>query len=81
MAEAAHSKCMIWAQALNQVRNLRVPLPEKNITHAFYKFYAYLDVAGDPEPLRAEILARAAKAGLRLFSGTCSEMYLGGSIF
>ena len=67
----------IWARALNQVPGLRVPMPAAGIVHAYYKFYFYLDLPTDQAAQRrSEILQRAAEAGLRLFSGSCSEMYL-----
>ena len=69
----------IWADALRTVPGLKVPLPTGNSTrHAFYKLYAYIE-GGDDESAalkRGEILAAAASAGLRVFSGSCSEMFL-----
>ena len=69
----------IWANALSDVPRLRIPMPADNSTrHAFYKFYAYIDGGSDEEAatLRGAILARCADSGLRVFSGSCSEMYL-----
>lgn len=67
----------IWAEALADVPGLRVPLPGPDIRHAFYKFYFYVDAPADQAGrLRTEILLRAGEAGLRVFSGSCSEMYL-----
>lgn len=66
----------IWAEALGGVRGLRVPLPDARFEHAFYKLYAYVDLREGAAALRDEILVRAGKAGLRLFSGSCSEVYL-----
>jgi dTDP-4-amino-4,6-dideoxygalactose transaminase len=69
----------IWAAALAQVPGLRVPLPEGNShRHAFYKLYFYVDRGSDEEAaeLRGQILKRSADAGLRVFSGSCSEVYL-----
>ena len=68
----------IWAEALQQVQGLRVPLPRDNSTrHAFYKLYFYIARGSDEEAecSRAEILKRAAADGLRVFSGSCSEIY------
>ncbi len=65
-----------WAEALERVRGMRVPRPARNLTGAYYKFYAYLDV--DPAEngrLRDRILERTAAAGIRAFSGSCSEIY------
>jgi dTDP-4-amino-4,6-dideoxygalactose transaminase len=67
---------MIWARAFENVVGLRVPLPGSDLRHAFYKFYAYVDVDHGAEEARDEILRRSAEAGLRVFSGSCSEVYL-----
>lgn len=68
-----------WAAALSRVEGLRVPLPAGNSQrHAFYKLYFYIDRGSDEEAaeLRSRILKRASEAGLRVFSGSCSEIYL-----
>ncbi|WP_206185474.1 DegT/DnrJ/EryC1/StrS aminotransferase family protein [Sphingosinicella sp. CPCC 101087] len=65
-----------WAEALRSVGGLRVPQPARNITHGYYKFYAYVDVAlSENARLRDAILEAATAAGLRAFSGSCSEVY------
>ncbi|MEA3015316.1 MAG: hypothetical protein QOI38_38 [Sphingomonadales bacterium] len=65
---------MIWADALRDVAGLRVPLPAAGFGHAWYKFYAYLPEGAKAE--RERILASANAEGIRLFSGSCSEVYL-----
>jgi dTDP-4-amino-4,6-dideoxygalactose transaminase len=68
----------IWADALSAVPGLRIPLPTSNSErHAFYKLYFYIETGSDQEAeiARSEILARAAAADLRVFSGGCSEIY------
>jgi dTDP-4-amino-4,6-dideoxygalactose transaminase len=75
---ARSANAAIWADAL-EVPGLRVPLPKGNsLRHAFYKLYFYVDGGNDEEAanLRAEIVKRSAAAGLRVFSGSCSEIYL-----
>jgi len=77
--EARTRNAEIWAQALGEVPGLRVPLPAGNsMHHAFYKLYFYIDRGSDDEAatLRSEILKRSVEAGLRVFSGSCSEIYL-----
>lgn len=64
----------IWAEALGGVPGLRLPLPGPRFRHAYYRFNFYLEPGA--EEARQEILARAAEAGLRLFTGSCSEVYL-----
>jgi dTDP-4-amino-4,6-dideoxygalactose transaminase len=69
----------IWVQALSDVPGIRIPLPAANsIRHAFYKLYFFIDGGSDEAAAaqRAEILRRAGEAGLRVFSGSCSEIYL-----
>jgi len=68
----------IWASELSRVPGLRVPLPAGNShRHAFYKLYFYIDRGSDEEAeaLRSQILRQSAEAGLRVFSGSCSEIY------
>jgi dTDP-4-amino-4,6-dideoxygalactose transaminase len=64
----------IWTDALAGVPGLRVPRPESRLRHAYYRLNFYLQPGA--EGARQEILARAAEAGLRLFTGSCSEVYL-----
>lgn len=66
----------IWADALAAVPGLRVPRATGRFRHAFYKFYAYVDIGPGTAAARDEILREAVKAGLRIFSGSCSEVYL-----
>ncbi|MDP8913539.1 MAG: DegT/DnrJ/EryC1/StrS aminotransferase family protein [Pseudomonadota bacterium] len=76
--EARSSNARIWAEALRDVPGIDVPWPDARFRHAFYKLYARLTI-DDPQPKRDEILRRAADAGLRVFSGSCSEVYLEGA--
>jgi dTDP-4-amino-4,6-dideoxygalactose transaminase len=78
--EAWHSartrNAALWTRQLAQVPGLRVPTPSGGDKHAFYKLYFYVDAGEESERLRDEILARAAAANLKVFSGSCSEIYL-----
>ncbi len=56
---------------------LRVPAPPADVTHAWYKFYAFVR----PERLapgwdRDRLMAAIAAEGVPCFSGSCSEIYL-----
>lgn len=74
--EARRRNAAIWSKALAGLDGLAVPVPEPGVRHAYYKHYAYLEDGPDAERLRDRILARAGEAGLRVFSGSCSEVYL-----
>jgi dTDP-4-amino-4,6-dideoxygalactose transaminase len=65
----------IWAEALSAVAGLRIPQPRPGLNHALYKFYCYVE-GPDAQGKRDEILRLAASAGLRLYSGSCSEVFL-----
>ncbi len=73
--EARTRNAMIWAGALAEVPGVEVPLPERRFRHALYKLYALL-TGDNPQAQRDEIMRRASGAGLRVFSGSCSEVYL-----
>ena len=65
------------AEALGDLPAVRVPLPPEHLTHAWYKFYAFVQ----PEALadgwsRDRILSEIAALGYPAFSGSCSEIYL-----
>ncbi|HEX8125111.1 MAG TPA: DegT/DnrJ/EryC1/StrS family aminotransferase [Allosphingosinicella sp.] len=64
----------IWIEALSNQPGVRVPLPDERFRHAYYRLNFYLRPGA--EGAREEILARAGEAGLRLFTGSCSEVYL-----
>ncbi|WP_299402011.1 DegT/DnrJ/EryC1/StrS aminotransferase family protein [uncultured Roseobacter sp.] len=66
----------ILSGALSGCDALRVPMPPSDITHAWYRFYAFVR----PEALatdwsRDRMLAEISKAGFPAFSGSCSEIY------
>lgn len=68
-----------WAEALRAVPGVRVPTPEPQLQHAYYKFYFYIEASEHSGSVRDEILRRANEEGLRVFSGSCSEIYLEGA--
>ena len=66
----------VWAEALGDIDGISIPRAGPGLRHAFYKFYFYLDAPeGEAERLRGRILQQAAATGLRLFSGSSSEVY------
>ena len=68
---------LLLADALGDLPAVRVPVPPEHLTHAWYKFYAFVE----PEAIadgwsRDRILSEIAKLGYPVFSGSCSEIYL-----
>jgi len=68
---------LLLSEALGELPAVRVPLPPKHLTHAWYKFYAFVQ----PEALadgwsRNRILSEIASLGYPALSGSCSEIYL-----
>ena len=68
---------LLLADALADLPAVRVPLPPEGLTHAWYKFYAFVK----PEALAAgwsrdRTLSEIAALGYPALSGSCSEIYL-----
>ena len=68
---------LLLAKSLEGLPSVRVPLPPEHLTHAWYKFYAFVQ----PEALgdgwsRDRILSEIAALGFPALSGSCSEIYL-----
>ena len=68
---------MLLASALEDISLVRVPLPGKDITHAWYKFYAFINPARLAVGWsRDRIISEISNLGYPAFSGSCSEIYL-----
>ena len=65
------------AEALHDLSAVRVPLPPEGLTHAWYKFYAFVkpDALADGWS-RDRILSEITALGYLALSGSCSEIYL-----
>ena len=68
---------LLLVEAIHDLPAVRVPLPPEHHTHAWYKFYAFVQ----PEVLadgwsRDRILSEIAALGYPALSGSCSEIYL-----
>ena len=72
-ALAIAEACAPWvAQAI-----LRVPVPSNDIEHAYYKFYAFVNLAALKSDWgRDRIIDEITAAGVPCFQGSCSEVYL-----
>lgn len=56
---------------------VRVPMPDAGLTHAFYRFYAYIRPEGlGADWSRDRIVAALNAEGVQVLHGTCSEVYL-----
>lgn len=56
---------------------LRIPTKPNNISHAYYKYYIYINTEYLKEGFsRDSIMSEFNNAGIPCFSGSCSEIYL-----
>ena len=67
----------LFIDSINVNNILRIPTPSENITHAWYRFYAYIK----PNRLKTDwnrdrIIKEIQDLGVPIFSGSCSEIYL-----
>ena len=67
---------LLLFEILKDIKSIRIPLPKKHITAAWYKLYIYLR----PKYLkssysRRSIIKEIIDAGFSAFSGSCSEIY------
>jgi dTDP-4-amino-4,6-dideoxygalactose transaminase len=80
--DARAQRAAIWQDALGSIDGLRTPTPGPGVRHANYKWYAYVEPAGDldrAQTLRDRIVAEVASHGIRAFTGSGSEEYLEGA--
>ena len=67
----------ILTKSLELCPSVRVPKPNENLNHAWYKFYAFLNLEIiSKESSRAKILKELFDEGINAFSGSCGEVYL-----
>lgn len=71
-----HENAMRIADALLEFPCMRVPMPGRDVEHAYYRLYGFLD----PEALatgwdRDRIMAEIQANGVPCFSGSCPEIY------
>jgi dTDP-4-amino-4,6-dideoxygalactose transaminase len=56
---------------------IRIPLPSADVTHAYYRLYAYVKRDGLKAGWsRDRIIAECVERGAPIFQGSCSEVYL-----
>lgn len=66
----------VYRERLSAVPSLRIPVAPEGFRHAYYRFYAYLDLRA----LRAgwsrdRVVTAIVESGHKAFSGSCSEVY------
>jgi len=68
---------LILADKLNNIHALRIPLPSREVKHAWYKFNCFLNLSElKNEWSRNRIIDEINKKGYPAFHGGCSEIYL-----
>ena len=66
----------VYRQRLSALSALRIPEVPGRVRHAWYRFYAYLDLAAlKPGWTRDRVVAAIVESGARAFAGSCSEIY------
>ncbi len=75
-SEKRRANAAVLTERLSHVPGLRVPQPPAHVRHAYYRFYARVEV----EKLRSgwdrdRIVAEVTQRGIPCFSGSCSELY------
>lgn len=56
---------------------VRVPVPDAGLTHAYYRFYAYVRPEALPSDwTRDRLIAEMTARGVGVMQGSCSEVYL-----
>jgi dTDP-4-amino-4,6-dideoxygalactose transaminase len=67
----------VLTAGLRDLDGLRIPEPPEHVQHAYYKFYAFLDVTALRSGwTRDRVMAEISARGVPCFSGSCSEIYL-----
>ena len=66
----------ILYETLKDIKDIRIPMPTKEIKHAWYKFYIFLKDINNKKFKRDDILKAFSDQKIKAFSGSCSEIYL-----
>jgi dTDP-4-amino-4,6-dideoxygalactose transaminase len=75
--EQRRKNASVLIGAMKNVSGLRIPVPNVDFGHAYYKFYAFVEAAQAPgQRTRDELVQRLQRAGIPCGPGSCSEIYL-----
>ena len=67
----------ILFKVLKDLTNVRIPMPPKNVIHAWYKFYCYIKKDSlSKDWSRERVIEEIKQENLPAYSGSCSEIYL-----
>ena len=74
---ARESNAKFLFNFLKNIKCIRIPMPNRDIKHAWYKFYVFIK----PEMLKSDwnrdrVISEINEEGFPAFSGSCSEIYL-----
>lgn len=75
-SDQRRANARLLTKEIGSTPGLRIPQPAEHLRHAYYRFYAYLEV----DRLRSgwsrdRIVAEVNARGVPCFSGSCSEIY------
>ncbi len=74
--DARRRNAAVLAEALRGSVGLHLPQPASDLTHAYYRYYAYVDLKRLADGWsRDRIVAALSSAGFPAFSGSCGEIY------
>jgi len=67
----------ILENVLSELPGVRIPIPDPEIGHSYYKFYVYIISDNDrPWWSRDRIMMECSERGIPCYSGCCSEIYM-----
>lgn len=79
--EARAANAAIWMRHLGAIDGIRIPTCPAGSVNAFYKLYAYVDGPAErANCIRDAVLAHPDAGRLRIFSGSCPELYREGAM-
>jgi len=74
--EKRRHNARMLAEGLREAPGLRIPEPPARVHHAYYKFYAFVDLARLKHGWnRDRVMVEVTNRGVPCFSGSCSEIY------
>lgn len=72
MVKTRRANAEYLIERLSKLDHLRLPVPEANIYHSYYRFYFFIS----DQELRDQVIETVQQKDLPCFTGSCSELYL-----